>query len=356
MMEEGSAQIRSYFTEVYNAFLAAAQNKGVINRYYCIAGYQVQIQFAGDQLYPHITPALEHLAIEQTDISRCSIFVWDSITTNTQMVPFPLNESNINRITAMNSARVLNPTIYFSGNNIKGMYRPGTKTLSMFNAESNIALFWVPDAKQMGYNESSSPLRAIFQWWAKENGLQLVHAGAVGRATEGLLLIGTSGSGKSCTALSCLDSGYTCGGDDHMLLQLEPIPYAHSLYNVCRLKMGDITRFPYLKPAIIDTSHTGLNKALVFLNNHFPGKTATGFNIRAVVIPRVSDNVRTKLERVTPATALKALAPSTILQLPGAGRTDLQWMSKFIRQVPGYKLELGQDMENVPYILSSLLS
>jgi hypothetical protein len=355
-VEKGSTHLQSYFDLLYEIFLVAVQNVGTVDRCYSIAGCPFLVQFAGEDLWPHITPALEHLLVEQTSTPCCTICVWDGVMTNTDVIPVPPSECHIVSSDNTDAGKISNPTIYFTGDGIRGVFRPATHTLSIFNVENNTGLFWAPDARQIRYDESSTPMRAIFQWWAKENSLQLVHAGAVGRSTEGLLLVGTSGSGKSCTALSCLDAGYTCGGDDHMLLQIEPTPYAHSLYNVCRLKVSDTVRFPYLQPAILPPSRTGTDKALVFLYDYFPAKTSRGFHIRAIVIPFVTNNARTRLEGVSPAVAFKALAPSTVLQLPGAGKSDLQWMAKLVQQVPGYRLELGKDIDNVPYVLLNLLS
>ena len=273
------------------------------------------------------------------------------------MPPFPWNKHPaITSRKNQDKEEETNPVIYFKSESILGTYRIGTNTLSMFDAEQNLALFWVPDASQIPYHESSSPMRPIFQWWAAGKGLQLVHAGAVGKLNEGVLLVGTSGSGKSCTALSCLCSELTCAGDDYVLLGTDPVPYVYSLYNVCKLKVDDIKRFPDMTSAIIDPAHTGTDKALIFLNKHYPEKISKGFRVRAVVLPQVTDIAETRLKRVSSANGLKALAPSTITQLPGAGEQDLQWMAKFVRQVPSYILELGKDTDKIPGIILSLIS
>lgn len=348
---------RSYFELAYNNFLEATQNTGIIDRFYSVADYNIRLRFAGKALLPHISPALEHLAIKQVSIPSLTICLWDSTTTNIQIPPFPWNKHPaITSKRNQDKEENTNPVIYFKSKSIQGAYRIGTNTLSMFDAEQNLALFWVPDASQLHYYENSTPMRSIFQWWATGKGLQLVHAGAVGKLNEGVLLVGTSGSGKSCTALSCLHSELTCAGDDHVLLSTDPVPYAYSLYNVCRLNVNDIERFPGLTSAIIDPAHTGTDKALVFLNNYYPGKVSKGFRVRAIVLPQVTDITKTRLKRVSSAIGLKALAPSTIIQLPGAGEQDLRWMAKFVRQVPSYILELGEDTDKIPSVILSLIA
>ncbi len=348
---------RSYFELAYNNFLEATQNTGIIDRFYSVADYNIRLRFAGNALLPHISPSLEHLAIEQVSMPSFTICLWDGVTTNTKTPPFPWNEHPaIASKKDQDKEEDTNPVIYFKSESMKGIYRMGTNTLSMFDTEQNLALFWVPDAGQISYHEKGSPIRSIFQWWATGKGLQLVHGGAVGNLNEGVLLVGISGSGKSCTALSCLYSELTCAGDDYVLLSADPVPYVYSLYNVCKLKVNDIKRFPCLPSAIIDSERIGTDKVLVFLNNYYPEKISKGFQVRAVVLPQVTGITKTRLKRVSSAVGLKALAPSTILQSPGAGEQDLRWMAKFVRQVPSYILELGKDTDKIPDIILSLIS
>jgi hypothetical protein len=173
---------RSYFKLAYNNFLEATQNTSIIDRFYSVAGYNIRLRFAGKTLLPHISPALEHLAIEQVSMPSFTICLWDSATTNTQIPPFPWNKHPaITSKRNQDKEENTNPVIYFKSKSILGTYRIGTNTLSMFDTEQNLALFWVPDASQIRYYENSSPMRSIFQWWATGKGLQLVHAGAVGK-------------------------------------------------------------------------------------------------------------------------------------------------------------------------------
>ena len=61
-------------------------------------------------------------------------------------------------------------------------------------------------------------------------GRHLLHAGAVGSPDAGVLVGGVSGSGKSTLTLACVEDGLGYGGDDYVVVTLDPEPTAHTLY------------------------------------------------------------------------------------------------------------------------------
>jgi len=54
--------------------------------------------------------------------------------------------------------------------------------------------------------------------------------------------------------------------------------------------------------------------------------------------------------------ALRAMAPSTVLQLPSEGRPALAAMTELVRALPAYALDLGGDDADVPALLRPLVS
>lgn len=226
----------------------------------------------------------------------------------------------------------------------------------MMDSKSALAIFWIRDARQLPYYESGAPLRTLLHWWLSNHGRQFVHAAAVGTAKAGVLLAGKGGSGKSTTVLACLDSPLVYASDDYCLLTTEPAPYVYSLYSSAKLDADNIHRLPHLASAISNADRLDTEKALLFLHEHCPEKIVSGFPVRAILLPRVTGRPGTTLTPASPITALKALAPSTLFQLPGAGHSAFQVMSKFVKQVPCYHLELGTDLAQIPEVILGLLS
>lgn len=77
--------------------------------------------------------------------------------------------------------------------------------------------------------------------------------------------------------------------------------------------------------------------------------------LRAILVPRISGRPETTIEPSTPMAALRALAPSTLLQLPGEGRETMTRLSTLVRRVPIYTLNAGTDMRGIAQCVEGLL-
>lgn len=221
--------------------------------------------------------------------------------------------------------------------------------------EQNVGIYWIQDASKLPYWESSAPLRVIFHRWFSQQNIQLTHAAAVGTTQGGILLVGKGGSGKSTTALTCLDSALFYAGDDYCLLANSDAATVHSIYSTGKKRANDIERLPSLMPKISNRDRLEHEKALYFVHQHFPEKVIKQFPLRAIVIPRVTGALHTTVQPASAAAALGALAPSTIFQLPHAGKLAFERMSEIVRQIPAYYLNLGTDTAQIPAQIMLLL-
>ena len=343
-----------FFETVYQAFQRAEQAAGgSLDRFYNIGGYTIRLRFAGPALVPRITPALEHLTTKPSSSPMLTVCLWDSASTGTQMPPPPWTADTYTahgEVYSFDEGRV-----HYHDDRIQMYFYMGDNVL-MIDTKSALAIFWICDARQLPYYESGAPLRTLLHWRLSNQGRQFVHAAAVGTAEGGVLLAGKGGSGKSTSVLACLDSPLVYASDDYCLLATEPAPYVYSLYSSAKLDADNIHRFPHLAFAISNADRLDTEKALLFLHEHCPKKIVTGFPIRALLLPRVTCRSETTLTPASPITGLQALAPSTLFQLPGAGHSAFQIMSKFVKQVPCYHLELGTDLAQIPEVILGLLS
>jgi hypothetical protein len=343
--EEQSSRSVEYFQSVYELFKSSQQVAGPVERSYIIGGYRIRLSFSGPALLS-LTRALEHLAADDHSTPDLTICLWDSESTGQRMISRPWQENDFlarGVIQGYNTERIYTA------------FQHGSATVSVLDKERDLAVFWAPDAR-LPYWEHGSPLRTVFHWWLLSRGLQLVHAAAVGNSRGGVLIGGKGGSGKSTTALACLESNLSYVGDDYTLLGLDSGPVVHSLYNSAKLNSDHIQRFPALLPKIANTERSAEEKALLFVHEHYPSKVATRLSVRAILVPRVTGLAATRLKRVSVAMTLAALAPSTIFQLPRAGNEALKFLATFARPMPCFSLEVGTDLSTIPRVIDGLLA
>ena len=344
--EEHSSKAVEYFQSVYDLFKSSQEKTGPVERSYNIGGYHVRLSFAGSALLS-LTKAIEHLAADDHAAPDLTICLWDSESTGQRMIARPWHESDFlarGVIHGYNTERIYTA------------FQHGSGAVNVLDKERNLAVFWAPDSK-LPYWEYGSPLRSILHWWLLSQGLQLVHAAAVGNSNGGVLIGGKGGSGKSTTALTCLESDLKYIGDDYTLLGLDAgRPVVHSLYNSAKLNSDHVQRFPALLPKVANPDRLADEKALLFVNEHYPAKVAIQLPVRAVLLPRVTGLPETSWKRVSVAMTLAALAPSTIFQLPRAGGEAFQFLAAFIRRLPCFSLEVGTNLSTIPPVIEELLA
>jgi hypothetical protein len=338
-----------FFASVFRAFQEAEHIVSrSVERSYTIAGHGIRLRFAGAALLPFVTPALAHLASQPTPLPALSICIWDSASTGVPMPPPPWSQedySNRGEIRGYQTERILTA------------FQLGPDVLSIIDLQQNLAVLWVSRAEQYSSYERSMPVRTVLHWWMRSRGVQLVHAGAVGTEAGGVLLTGKGGSGKSTSALACLQAGMRYAGDDYVLLGLDGAgPYVHSLYNTGKLDGEHVQRFPHLLKGIDNPSRLSSEKALVFLPDLFPEGMSGGFPVRAILLPQVTGGRKTRMRRISAVEGLSALAPTTIRQLAWANEADFHFMARFSKAVPSFRMELGEDIAGIPDAVMTLLA
>jgi hypothetical protein len=231
----------------------------------------------------------------------------------------------------------------------------GYPGITLFDRVRRLGLYWVPDLAALPEWVTGAPLRLLFHWWMTLHGGQLVHGAAVGTTGGGVLISARGGSGKSTSALACLAAGMQYAGDDYVLLELRPSPRVSSVYATAKVAPTQLAQFPWLTEMVANPGALDREKALIFLNRGDATPLSDGFPLRAVLVPRVTGRPETTVRTLSPASALAAIAPSTILFHPRGGDHELQRLGQLVRTVPTYLLECGTDLAQIPRVISSLL-
>ena len=324
------------------SFQDALARKGPIERDVLIADHLVRLRFAGAELVDAFEPPLAHLLVSGRRARRAEPHgaSLDAASTGTHPIPLPPGARHAG-----------DSGIRYHGEDGSVVVHVADATMSVVDAGARAAWHYVPDATVLLWHQKAAPLRAVVHAWAGGHGLVVVHAAAVGRPEGGVLIVGTAGSGKSTTSLACLRAGFGFAGDDYVLVDPDR-PFVHSLYSSAKLEWSHLDRHPELFGAANARTDA---KALAFLAHDVPEQIVSGFEVLAVVLPRVGDHDDTRAVATTAANALLRLAPSTILQTPGRSQSALGSMARLVQELPAFQLELGTDLSTIPEALDAVI-
>ena len=336
---------RQYFAGIGALFEDAVEACGRFDRCYEVAGRRVLVRAAGPELVLRTDAALARRSVPHGDATSPDLVVdmWDSATSGVPIGEAPWRPDDL---------RPLGLVRPYCDDRFLTAVDVHTASLSLFDAGVSHARFWLEDARRMAYWQSASPLRLILSWWAASRSMQLTHAAAVAAPAGAVLLVGGAGVGKSTTSLACLLAGMQFLGDDYCLVAPHPSPLVHGVYTTAKLRPDALERLPGLRRAVRNPNRLDREKAILDLTGAYADRLGTSAPLRAIVVPRLTG--RLHVEPATPGTVVRAMAPSTVFGLFGATGQTLSVLARLAADVPGYVLELSDDVEEVAGAVAAL--
>ena len=311
-----------------------------------LAGRSLRIRFAG-----HTTPSLlrarRHLQIPEVPSPDVTLCLLDRLASGVDLPKAALPQEwwPFTR---------RGDVLGLRHEDIQTAYNWEARALSCWCESEKLGFYWTPDATILPGYEFTGPIRTLLHWSMGRFGCQLMHAAALGNRGGGVLLAGKGGSGKSTTALACLAAGVGFAADDYCLLEEDGL-FVSSLYATAKLKWDNLERVPSARVALEEGPRDPRGKAIFYPYEHWPERIVKRIRVRAVLLPRVGRGVTSCCRPVSSREGLRALALSTMSQLPGAGEPNLRRMQKLLAQVPCFELELGSDMDQVVGTLQEFL-
>jgi hypothetical protein len=296
-----------------------AQKPGHGDELLNIAGIRIRLSFASEALREQLTPALLTEAVwSAAALQSFTILIWEEAAPE-----FPWRHEDLGPRGAIDAATT---------DTIRTAFAVGSSALSMLDLDRGLGLFRVRDARELPWYERAAPLRTLLHWMLESKGVRFVHAAALATGHGGALLAGRGGSGKSTTAMLCVEHGFHYAGDDYVAVSADA--RAHAIYTSAKLRIpGDE------------------EKSVVLVGEQFPQQIARTFPLRALIVPRVAGGT-SRLSRISRGEALRALAPTTLLQLPGSGASAFAELAELARKLPAWSLELGDDRAEIPRLVA----
>jgi hypothetical protein len=303
---------------------------GWIERETCVAGVPVSLAFTDPMIAERSTSAIAGRAVER--FPGISIRVWD--TQSTGVVPPP-------PAWAWHASR-------YQSDEVIVTYERERRRLALVDLAHRSACYWMASPASWPPWEEAAPFRDVLDRLLAPMGHVFLHGGTLGDEDVAVLLAGPSGSGKSTTTAAGIGAGMTTLGDDYVVLDPDGVQ-VHALYRILRLEPSSPAA-ALVGEGPVD--HQGKLMVPMPAGAHSPLRTS--LRIVAIATPSVTGAPATTLRPVGAAAALKALAPTSLVQLDP--RADsLRRMRELVERVPCYALDLGLDLDGVVACVRKLL-
>jgi hypothetical protein len=336
------AALEIFFSKSLEHFDQACKTlKDKSSFYFSLANKQLVIHSAGKSLQETTCQALKHIEISSSpqEVTSLEIFVWDEKESG---INLPIHPWETPTDLVEDSFVQFNLAHYFVSQ------YDNQSILYIFNQQTNQAICILKDATTLNNSFISSPYFKIIAIWASKQKLNILHAGCVSIDNKAVLIVGRSGKGKSSTSVQCLIGGLNYLSDDYVLVDWNgENPIAYSLFNTGKLKNKHIERFNKIqgeyKQGILDKN----NKPLLFLYPLFKDKIRSSAEIKAIIVPNITSEIKASYHSISAAESLRALAPSTLIQLKINNLNQLNSLAKLTRTLPNYELNIGSDLEDI---------
>lgn len=222
--------------------------------------------------------------------------------------------------------------------------------------ETGRGFFFVEAFDRLPEWEPTIPFRSFVHWWAAREGHVFLHAGSVGGAQGGIVLLGAAGAGKSTTTLAAVEAGLRTCGDDYVLVTLGTAPHVHSVYGTAKIKDGNTLVPRFARDRLGATAVRVANKTILFPATELAGSFAGGFPLRTLALLSFSGTPETTVVPASAAEAVRAAAPSTVLQMAYDQSKCLSAVAALVRKVPCLHFRLGSDIAGVGRTLAAVVN
>ena len=264
----------------------------------------------------HFRPGVAHGDGYDTDTTR--LVVWSG-----PLEPFPWSGVHLGRGGAVAG---------LSHGPVRATAAADNGSLMLWDDERRIACCWFAGVRDVTRWDRAAPLRTALHFPLAGPHRQLVHGAVVGIGGRGVLLAGPGGSGKSTTTLACLQAELQVVGDDYAAVDFRA--GRTRAWNLFRsIKIGE------REPGVNGRDH----RRTLILGEDLPGSVTEMLELSAVLLPQVAGGTHSSVSTATSAEALRALAPSTLLQTPYEEEPSMGLLAQLARSLPAYHLNLGAD-------------
>lgn len=184
-----------------------------------------------------------------------------------------------------------------------------------------------------------------------------LHATALEYQSRGVLIPSSRGRGRTTALLSLLRSGYRYLSDDHPLLRdhgthVELLAFPMAI----EVTERTIRFFPELRQAAPGLVRQGVYKKYFHAADFYPESIGESCVPAVMLFLDVVDRPYSFLEPLSKSRALEAVLPqAACVSDRDMARREFQALSRLVQQVDCYRLHFGQDVLDLPTLITPLL-
>ena len=346
------AEQQAFFAAMLAATRTAQGRQAEITRNIVVAGVRIRLRFSGAAVHDALIGPLLHLLDEHADTpAEVTFNIWDSASTGVGVPDPPCSRDHFTDrgdIWGMESERILSAFHWLEC------------SVALMDTQSLEGIYWIDDAAALPYWSKASPLRTLLHWAMQQFDRQLLHGAVVGTDHGGVIITGIGGSGKSTTALTCLEAGLTYLGDDYVVVALDPAPVAFSLYCTAKLNDDQAAAFPRLLPLAQARTgprgHSEPEKTVLRLHPAKADHIRDSIPLRAILAATIGDQEDTSFLPADLYSTQRSAAFTTLAQLPRAGRWSHEFIGRLCQSLPRFELRLGRDLAAIPDAIRTFLA
>lgn len=328
---DNSLQLATYFSRLLDRFEALDSYR---TDFIVLAGRIITMRTPSDTLRDIFLPALSHLLVDDPGLAaEFTIWYAEDVNLSHKLVAPPWSGFN---------GQGFNTDL--DQEDIQIFFQPWQRQVFLYSRSMRVGIYWVQTVDDVPWWESTFSFRTIFHFWTRDLPAQLVHAGAIAKNGEGILITGPSGSGKSTSCLSLLRAGYQYLGDDYVWVELGDNPAIHALYQTAKVETDNlIKRFADWIPHVSNKASLEQQKAIFHIKELLPKAFIPSARLRAVLLPQVANREKSIVEAIKPTSSLLAMAPTTLHHLPHHRHVSYGKLKEISVAVPNFRWYLGSD-------------
>lgn len=322
-------------TEYFNRLLSLFEGLPAYGSdFLSLAGRVVRLQTPSRALRARFLPALAHLLVDD-DGADAALTIWYA---EDKDLPGKVVAPPWHGFNAQGFHEGLDQE------EVQLFFQPWQRQIFLYSRSRRIGIYWAQTARDVPWWESTFSFRILFHFWTRDLPAQLVHAGAVAKNGEAILITGPSGSGKSTSCLNLIRAGYQYLGDDYVWVELGKRPSVHTLYQTAKVEPDNLKRrFADWVPHVVNAAQFEQQKAIFYIGDLLPQAMIASAELKTVLLPRVADREQTLLVEAKASETLLAMAPTTLHHLPHHRQASYKKLREISTAVPGFRWLLGSD-------------